>query len=44
MNSISGNHALTENNYLILVYYKEFGDRHDSLVGVGKTSSFEIVD
>ena len=44
INSISGNHALTENNYLILVYYKKFGDRYDSLVGVGKSSSFEIVD
>ena len=44
LNSISGNHALTENNYLILVYYKKFGDRYDSLVGVGKSSSFEIVD
>ena len=44
INTISGNHALTENNYLILVYYKEFGNRYDSLIGFGKSSSFEIVD
>ena len=44
INTISGNHALTENNYLILVYYKEFGNRYDSLIGYGKSSSFEIVD
>ncbi|MEE3035020.1 MAG: DUF5103 domain-containing protein [Bacteroidota bacterium] len=43
-NSISGTHALAENNYLILVYYKEFGNRYDSLVGVGRSSSFEIID
>lgn len=43
-NSISGSHALTENRYLILVYYREFGNRHDSLVGVGRSSSFEIID
>lgn len=44
LNAVSGTHALTENRYLILVYYRYFGDQHDSLIGFGKTSSFEIMD
>jgi hypothetical protein len=41
---VSGNHALTENSYLILVYYRNFGTRNDALIGIGNTSSFEIID
>ena len=44
LNVVSGTHALTENNYLILVYYRNFGIRHDALIGIGNTSSFEIID
>ena len=44
INSLSDSHALTENRYLILVYYSEFGTRHDALIGFGETSSFEIID
>jgi hypothetical protein len=29
---------------LILVYYRFFGNQYDSLIGVGETSSFEIID
>ena len=43
-NEISGSHALTENRYLIFVYYRYFGKLYDSLIAVGKTSSFEIFD
>ena len=43
-NSLSDSHASTENRYLILVYYSEFGTRHDALIGFGETSSFEIID
>ena len=43
-NEISGSHALTENRYLIFVYYRYFGNLYDSLIAVGKTSSFEIFD
>ena len=43
-NSLSDSHALTENRYLILVYYSEFGARNDALIGIGKASSFEILD
>ncbi|MBT3444453.1 MAG: DUF5103 domain-containing protein, partial [Flavobacteriaceae bacterium] len=44
LNGICGSHALTENRYLILVYYRYFGNQHDSLIGLGETSSFEIID
>ena len=44
LNGVSGTHALTENSYLILVYYRNFGTRHDALIGIGNTSSFEIID
>ena len=44
INSLSDSHASTENRYLILVYYSEFGTRHDALIGFRETSSFEILD
>ena len=44
INTLSDSHASTENRYLILVYYSEFGTRHDALIGFGETSSFEILD
>lgn len=43
-NVLCGSHALTENRYLILVYYRFFGNQYDSLIGVGNVSSFEIID
>jgi hypothetical protein len=43
-NAICGSHALTENRYLILVYYRYFGNQHDSLIAWDETSSFEIID
>jgi hypothetical protein len=42
--AISGNHAATENQYMVLVYYRNFGSLHDTLVGVGVASSFEILN
>ena len=44
LNGISGTHALAENIYLILVYNRKFGAQHDTLIGIGNTSSFEIID
>jgi hypothetical protein len=44
INAISGSHAQTENHYLILVYYREFGDRYDKLIGTSTLSSFEILN
>ena len=43
-NAICGSHAMTENRYLIFIYYRYFGNLYDSLIGIGKTSSFEIID
>jgi len=41
-NALSGSHSLAENDYLILVYYRNIGGRYDALVGVGSTNSFEL--
>ncbi|TKD59176.1 type IX secretion system plug protein domain-containing protein [Flavobacterium sp. ASW18X] len=41
-NLISGDFHFTENNYLVLVYYRNFGDMYDSLIGIGSTSSATI--
>lgn len=41
-NSISGTHSTTENDYLILLYYRDIGSQYDALVGIGRTNSFEL--
>ena len=41
-NNISGSHAITENEYLILVYYRSIGGKFDELISVGKTNSFNL--
>lgn len=43
-NTISGNFHFTENNYLILVYYRNFGDQYDSIIGVGSANSRDITN
>ncbi|RNL95293.1 DUF5103 domain-containing protein [Sinomicrobium pectinilyticum] len=40
--TINGNHFETENNYLVLVYYRNFGDMYDSLIGIGSGTSVNI--
>jgi hypothetical protein len=40
--AISGNFWQTENNYKVLVYYKDLGARFDRLIGFGETSSTVI--
>lgn len=42
MNLVSGNFHFTENNYLILVYYRNFGDIYDSIIGIGSVNSRNI--
>lgn len=42
LNSVSGNFHFTENNYLILVYYRDIGALYDSLIGIGTTNSRNI--
>ncbi|HUH45971.1 MAG TPA: DUF5103 domain-containing protein [Arenibacter sp.] len=44
LNAISGNFHFTENNYLILVYYRNFGDMYDSIIGVGSANSRNITN
>lgn len=39
---ISGNFYQTENNYKVLVYYRELGGRYDQLIGIGEGSSENI--
>ena len=40
--AISGNFYQTENNYKVLVYYKDLGARYDRLIGLGEASSVNI--
>ncbi|WP_411030329.1 DUF5103 domain-containing protein [Spongiimicrobium sp. 3-5] len=42
LNTVCGNFHFTENNYTILVYYRNFGDLYDSVIGVGAANSREI--
>jgi len=42
--AISGNHDETENNYKVLVYYRDLGARYDRLIGVGESSSIDITN
>lgn len=39
---ISGNFWETENNYKVLVYYRDLGARYDRLIGFGEASSINI--
>ena len=43
-NSIDGNYFQTENNYSILVYYRENGQRYDRIIGKGDASSTDIIN
>ncbi|MFS4455794.1 DUF5103 domain-containing protein [Maribacter sp. 2304DJ31-5] len=42
LNAVGGNFHFTENNYLILVYYRNFGDMYDSIIGIGSANSRTI--
>ncbi len=42
LNTIGGNFHFTENNYTILVYYRNFGDLYDSIIGIGSANSRDI--
>ena len=41
-NGLSCSHALTENEYQVLVYYRNIGKQYDALIGVGNANSFEL--
>jgi len=40
--AISGNFYQTENNYKVLVYYRDLGARYDRIIGLGEGSSVNI--
>ncbi|NND51004.1 MAG: DUF5103 domain-containing protein [Flavobacteriaceae bacterium] len=40
--AISGNFDMTENNYKVLVYYRDLGGRYDKIIGFGEGSSLNI--
>ncbi|MBT8261997.1 MAG: DUF5103 domain-containing protein [Bacteroidia bacterium] len=42
--AISGNFWQTENDYTILVYYRELGGRFDRIIGMGMTNSTNITN
>ena len=37
--AISGNYWQTENDYTVLVYFRDLGARYDRIIGMGKTNS-----
>jgi hypothetical protein len=41
-NKIGGNFHFTENSYLTLIYYRNFGDLYDSLIGISNANSENI--
>jgi hypothetical protein len=43
-NAIDGNFYQTENNYSVLVYYRENTDRYDKVIGKGTASSINIIN
>ncbi|WP_264519687.1 DUF5103 domain-containing protein [Flavobacterium sp. N1994] len=43
-NAIDGNFYQTENNYFVLVYYKENNQRYDRIIGKGVASSVDITN
>ena len=41
-NGVGGSHWETENEYLVLIYLRNFGDRYDRLIGIGVGNSRQI--
>jgi len=42
--AISGNFDQTENNYKVVVYYRDLGARYDAVIGLGEGSSVKITN
>ena len=42
--AVSGNFWQTENNYKVLVYYRDLGARYDKIIGLGEASSVNITN
>ena len=43
-NAIDGNFYQTENDYFVVVYYRENRDRYDRVVGKGTANSINIIN
>lgn len=43
-NAIDGNFYQTENDYRVLVYYRENGERYDRVIGMGAANSENIIN
>ncbi|MFD0862690.1 DUF5103 domain-containing protein [Sungkyunkwania multivorans] len=43
-NAICGNFLPTENNYLVLVYFRKFGALYDTLIGIGSGNSSTLTN
>ncbi|MDG1714683.1 type IX secretion system plug protein domain-containing protein [Lacinutrix sp.] len=43
-NAINGNFWQTENNYKVLVYYRDLGARYDRIIGYGEGNSVDITN
>ena len=41
-NAIDGNFYQTENEYIVLVYYRGGAERYDRIIGIGRANSTEI--
>jgi hypothetical protein len=42
--AVDGNYYQTENDYTILVYYRENNERYDRVIGMGKNNSENITN
>lgn len=43
-NAIDGNFYQTENEYIVLVYYRGGAERYDRIIGIGRANSIDIVN
>ncbi len=43
-NALDGNYYQTENNYFVIVYYRENGQRYDRVIGKGVATSKDIIN
>ena len=42
--AVSGNFDETENNYKVVVYYRDLGARYDKIIGLGEANSIQITN
>lgn len=40
--AIGGNYSETENHYLVIIYYRNFGELYDSIIGIGTANAAAI--